>query len=62
MSVIVEVTKTYEDAQLKVRKERGELFWTTKARAQTLVNAGVAKVIFEDPVPVKTEQKAEKSE
>lgn len=55
MSVIVEVTKTYEDAQLKVRKERGELFRTTKARAQTLVNAGVAKVIFEDPIPAKRE-------
>ena len=34
MSVIVEVTKTYEDAQLKTRKERGELFRTDRIRAQ----------------------------
>ncbi len=60
MSVIVEVTKTYEDAQLKIRKERGELFRTDRIRAQQLVRAGVAKVIFEDPVPAKVDSKAEK--
>lgn len=60
MSVIVEVTRTYEDAQLKVRKERGELFRVTKARAQVLVSAGVAKVIFEDPIPAKEDSKREK--
>lgn len=55
MSVIVEVTKTYEDAQLKTRKERGELFRADRIRAQQLVRAGVAKVIFEDPIPGKGE-------
>lgn len=60
MSVIVEVTKTYEDAQLKALKECGELFWTDRIRAQQLVKAGVAKVVHEDQTPAKAESKAEK--
>ena len=56
MSVIVEVTKTYEDAKLGVCKERGELFYADRIRAQQLVNAGVAKVVHEDQVAQKKEQ------
>lgn len=51
MSVIVEVVKTYEDAQRKETKERGDLFRTDRIRAQQLVRAGVAKVVFEEQVP-----------
>lgn len=56
--VIVEVVKPYNDAELRVGKNPGDLFRTTPGRAAVLVNAGVAKVILdEDP---KTEKKPAK--
>lgn len=51
--VIVEVTKTYNDKNLNARKAKGDLFKTDRIRAQELVSAGVAKVIFEEQVPDK---------
>lgn len=53
--VVVEVTKTYNDSKLNTKKTKGDLFKTDRIRAQELVSAGVAKVLFEKPVPTKGE-------
>ena len=53
--VVVEVTKTYNDSRLNTQKTKGDLFKTDRIRAQKLVSAGVAKVLFEELVPTKGE-------
>lgn len=53
--VVVEVTKTYNDSRLNAKKTKGDLFKTDRLRVQELVSAGVAKVLFEEPVPTKGE-------
>ena len=55
--VIVEVVKSYRDVVLAADKKPGDLFKTDPERAARLVEAEVAKVLFDDEAKEETKPK-----